>query len=207
MVFEPTDPARTMPKWLVFGAIAAVLLLVLVMSWLNEQSWQEPDNGLNDTTAAAPSQAGTQPPLPGPAIGAPAAGPVVITANEPVWIQVYERRAANFRERPSPSGQRYDFPVTATAPLLKTAKAEHCASRSAPRRSDSRAAAPTIRDISLLARSDARSPSPQTLRLPSLPLQQLRRLRSGSPAQNVEAGRPAAATSPQPETQPLRHRS
>ena len=38
MVFEPTDPARTMPKWLVFGAIAAVLLLVLVMSWLNERS-------------------------------------------------------------------------------------------------------------------------------------------------------------------------
>ena len=24
-VFEPADPARTMPKWLVFGAIAAVL--------------------------------------------------------------------------------------------------------------------------------------------------------------------------------------
>jgi cytoskeletal protein RodZ len=37
-VFERADPARTMPKWLVFGAIAAVLVLVLVMSWLNERS-------------------------------------------------------------------------------------------------------------------------------------------------------------------------
>src|SRR5688500_16415674 len=40
-VFEPADPARTMPKWLVFGAIAAVLVLVLVMSWLNERSFDQ----------------------------------------------------------------------------------------------------------------------------------------------------------------------
>ena len=37
-VFEPADPARTMPKWLVFGTVAAVVLLVLVMTWLNKRS-------------------------------------------------------------------------------------------------------------------------------------------------------------------------
>ena len=42
-VFEPADPARTMPKWLVFGAIAAVLAVVLLMSWLNERSLEEPE--------------------------------------------------------------------------------------------------------------------------------------------------------------------
>ncbi|HZB70360.1 MAG TPA: helix-turn-helix domain-containing protein, partial [Sphingomicrobium sp.] len=46
-VFEPADPARTMPKWLVFGAIAAVLVLVLVMSWLNERSFSGPDAAAN----------------------------------------------------------------------------------------------------------------------------------------------------------------
>src|SRR3954464_12152377 len=33
-VFEPADPARTMPKSLVIGAAAAVILLIAVMSWL-----------------------------------------------------------------------------------------------------------------------------------------------------------------------------
>src|SRR5689334_8062705 len=42
-VFEPADPARTMPKWLVLGAIAAVIVLIAVMSWLNSRSLQSPD--------------------------------------------------------------------------------------------------------------------------------------------------------------------
>ena len=161
LVFEPTDPARTMPKWLVFGAIAAVLLLALVLSWLNEQSWQEPDSGLNDTTAAAPSQAGAQMPVPGPAIGAPAAGPVVITANEPVWIQVYERGGSRLFEGVLAAGQRYDVPVTATAPLLKTAKAE--ALRISVGTADAPTVGPpatTIRDISLLGPDLMRGPQP-----------------------------------------------
>jgi cytoskeletal protein RodZ len=37
-VFEPADPARSMPKWLVLAAIAAVILLVLVMSYLRNRS-------------------------------------------------------------------------------------------------------------------------------------------------------------------------
>ena len=61
-VFEPADPARTMPKWLVFGAIAAVLLLVLVMTWLNERSIQEPDSAADES--AAPIAAGPEPAAP-----------------------------------------------------------------------------------------------------------------------------------------------
>jgi cytoskeletal protein RodZ len=34
-VFEAADPARAMPKWLVLGAIGAVIALVLIMSALN----------------------------------------------------------------------------------------------------------------------------------------------------------------------------
>ncbi len=50
-VFEPADPARTMPKALVFGAIAAVILLVLVLSWMNERSLQ----GSDEPSTAAPA--------------------------------------------------------------------------------------------------------------------------------------------------------
>src|SRR5687768_9445837 len=92
-VFEPVDPARTMPKWLVFGAIAAVLLLVLVMTWLNERSVQGTDEELADSPIAAASEPSG--PAPAPAAATPAAaGPVAITANEPVWIQVYEKGGA-----------------------------------------------------------------------------------------------------------------
>ena len=42
-VLEAADPARTMPKWLVFGAIAAVILLIVVMSWLNRRSLDQTD--------------------------------------------------------------------------------------------------------------------------------------------------------------------
>src|SRR3954452_24563491 len=37
-VFEPADPARTMPKALVIGAVAGVILLIVIMSWLNRRS-------------------------------------------------------------------------------------------------------------------------------------------------------------------------
>src|SRR6476659_5861519 len=42
-VLEAADPARTMPKWLVFGAIAAVILLIVIMSWLNSRSLNQAD--------------------------------------------------------------------------------------------------------------------------------------------------------------------
>src|SRR6476646_2575747 len=53
-VFEAADPARTMPKWLVFGAIAAVLLLIVIMSWLNRRSLDqtEPPPAASAPTAA-----------------------------------------------------------------------------------------------------------------------------------------------------------
>ena len=158
-VFEPADPARTMPKWLVFGAIAAVLLLVLVMSWLNERSIQQSDPGPEEAPAVAAADqaapAAAKPPA------APAAqGPVVITASEPVWIQVTERGDATLFEGELAAGQRFDVPTTATAPMLKTGNPE------ALRISVGAATAPpvgppatTVRNVSLLAPDLMRGPT------------------------------------------------
>ena len=41
-VIEAADPARTMPKWLVIGAVVAVILLVVLMTWLNSRSLEQP---------------------------------------------------------------------------------------------------------------------------------------------------------------------
>ena len=119
-VFEPADPARTMPKGLVIGAILAVIALVVLMSWLNRRSLEQPDDTAN--TVAAPAAAPQQPAAPPPA--AAAQGPVVLTASEAVWLQVAEKGGATLFSGTLQPGQSYTVPATATAPMLRTGKPE-----------------------------------------------------------------------------------
>ena len=121
-VLEAADPARTMPKWLVFGAIAAVILLIVVMSWLNRRSLDQTDEPAPATPAAT---APVQPAQPAPTPAQPAAtqGPVVLTALGPAWIQVKDQGKTLF-EGELAAGQTYAVPPTAVAPLLKAGKPE-----------------------------------------------------------------------------------
>ena len=123
-VFEPADPAKAMPKWLVFGAIAAVIAVVILMSWLNERSLEQP---AEETNAAAVAEAAPPPPAaqtPAPAATpAVAQGPVVLTATGPAWIQITDQGKTLFSGELAP-GQTYSVPATATAPLLKAGKPE-----------------------------------------------------------------------------------
>lgn len=120
-VFEPADPRRTMPKSLVIGAIFAVILLVVLMSWLNRRSLEQPDETAS-AQAAQPAPAAQQTPAPPPA---PSAGqPVVLTATDAVWLQVTERGGQTLFSGVLQPGQTYAVPSTATAPLLKTGKPE-----------------------------------------------------------------------------------
>jgi cytoskeletal protein RodZ len=118
-VFEPADPARTMPKGLVLGAVAAVLVLVLLMTWLSNRSLEQPDETAN--VAAAPAAEVPQPVATPPAT---TQEPVVLTAIEPVWLQVSERGGGILYAGMLSAGQTFAVPPTATAPLLKTGKPE-----------------------------------------------------------------------------------
>ena len=121
-VFEPADPARTMPKWLVFGAIAAVLVLVLVMSWLNKRSLDQPTMPTQPSRPRPPRR--PRPP-PGRRPRLPQPGAVVMTATEPVWLQVNEKGGAMlFCGRCWSPAKALTVPPTATAPVLKTGKPE-----------------------------------------------------------------------------------
>ena len=121
-VFEPADPARTMPKGLVIGAIFAVILLVLVMSWLSRRSLEQPDETAANT--AAPAASATPPPAAAPPAAPAAQGPVVLTASDAVWLQVSEKGGATLFSGLLQPGQSYTVPATATAPVLKTGKPE-----------------------------------------------------------------------------------
>jgi len=118
-VLEAADPARTMPKWLVFGAIAAVILLIVIMSWLNRRSLDQTDEPAPPPVATAPAQ---QPAAP-PALPAAIQGPVVLTATGPAWIQVTDQGKSLFQGELA-AGQTYPVPATAVAPMLKAGKPE-----------------------------------------------------------------------------------
>ena len=147
-VFEPADPARTMPKALVFGAIAAVIILIVVMTWLNKRSLEPDETTTNAPATAAPAAA--QPSAPPPA-ATTAQGPVTLTATEAVWLQVSEKGGATLFAGTLQPGQSYAVPPTATAPVLKTGKPEALritvGNATAPAVGP---AATTVNDVSLL---------------------------------------------------------
>lgn len=116
-VYEAADPARTMPKGLVFGALALLVLVVLGLTWMNNRSL-EGDNLPPAENAAAPEPAPTSP-QPAP----PTAGPVTLTATDAVWIQVTDGGAVLKQGQLAP-GESYQLPPNAVAPVLTTGKPE-----------------------------------------------------------------------------------
>jgi cytoskeleton protein RodZ len=118
-VFEPADPARTMPRSLVIGAIVAVILLIIFMSWLNRRSLDQRD----ETTNNAPVAAAPAPSTAAPPPIAVAQGPVVLTATDAVWLAVKDGGNV-LKQGIMQPGESFQVPATATAPMLTTAKAE-----------------------------------------------------------------------------------
>lgn len=199
-VFEPADPARTMPKGLVVGAILAVIVLVLAMSWLSRRSLDQPDEGSVNSAAPAPApQAATPPPAP-----TPAQQPVTLAATDAVWLQVYEKGGQTFFSGMLQPGQTFAVPQTAAAPLLKTGKPE------ALRITVGNTVAPpvgppatTVADVSLLPAdllktaqptAPVAQPSPRASR----PAQPSRPRASAPPAAAPPPPPPATAPSPSP---------
>jgi cytoskeleton protein RodZ len=196
-VFEPADPARTMPRGLVIGAVVAVIVIVLLMSWLSNRSLQPSNEPATNVVAAAPATPTPAAPPPAPA---PAQQPVVLSAIDKVWLQVYEKGGATLFSGELQPGQTYAVPATATAPLLKTGKPE------ALRITVGNSVAPpvgppasTVRDVSLLSADLMRpgqvsAPTAQPSPPPAPAPRAQPRPRSTAPA-------PAPATAP-PEPQP-----
>jgi cytoskeleton protein RodZ len=123
-VFQPADPGRTMPKWLVLAAIGGIVVVVLLLSWLNERSLQGDSAPSTEVAATeAPQQQTGQPPAAQNPRPVQASGPVTLTATEPAWIQVKDGASTLFEGVLNP-GQNFQVPPNATAPILKAGKPE-----------------------------------------------------------------------------------
>ena len=150
-VYETADPARTMPKGLVFGALALVLVAVLVFTWLSNRSM--------DSDPAAPAIENELSPIDNLVTAPAAAGTVVLTANEAVWIEVRDGSAI-LRQGELAAGQSYEVPTTAVAPQLTTGKPE--ALRIAIGTADAPAVGPAgerVTGVSLLAADLMKGPA------------------------------------------------
>lgn len=122
--FEPADPRRTMPKWLVLGTIGGLLVLIVLMSWLNNRSLQQPEQSTAPAAEAPAPTAQSQTPVRATVTPAAANAPVVLTATAPVWLQVSDKAGGTLFSGTLQPGQTYQVPATATAPVLKTGKPE-----------------------------------------------------------------------------------
>jgi cytoskeleton protein RodZ len=118
--FEPVDPARTMPRWLVLSAIVAIILVVIVFSWIRNRSLTETEP---PETTVAEQPIGQAPPAQQPPQTAAAQGPVVLTATAPAWLRVTDQGQTLFEGMLQP-GQSFTVPPTASAPLLRAGAPE-----------------------------------------------------------------------------------
>lgn len=119
--FEPADPARAFPKWLLLAVLAGIAIVIAGFSWLRSREYAEDAPVVAEETAAnaaAPAQAATAAPAP-----ATTQGPVVLTANSEVWLQVKDGEAT-LKEGILQAGQSFEVPATAKAPVLTTGKPE-----------------------------------------------------------------------------------
>jgi cytoskeletal protein RodZ len=121
-VYETADPARTMPKGLVFGALALLAVVVLALTWMSNRSMAGEEAAPAIENVAAP-ESNVAAPAPAPAPAPAASGPVVLTANEAVWIAIRDG-SATLKQGELTAGESYQIPANAVAPVLTTGKPE-----------------------------------------------------------------------------------
>ena len=122
-VFQPVDPARTMPRGLVIAALIAVVLLFLIFYWMHNRSLSTAEPAPPPAPTAQAPQSQPAQPQPQQQPVAVANGPVVLTATDQSWIQITDNGKSLFAGLLQP-GQTYQVPPTATAPKLKAGKPE-----------------------------------------------------------------------------------
>lgn len=116
-IYEAADPARTMPKGLVFGALALLAVVVLAFTWLNNRSL-EPEEAIAEAENVT-MPANDVEPAPVPA----AAQPVVLIATDRVWVDIKDG-SVTLKQGEMAAGERFEVPANATAPVLTTGKPE-----------------------------------------------------------------------------------
>lgn len=121
--YEINDPTRVPSRSVaIVGAIVAVLLLIGAGLWFGTNLFRGQENGA--PPLVVPSEA--PPPAVAAAPTAPATGQVTLTANDDVWLRVYEAdgtpRGKTLFENTLKPGDHFDVPATAQNPMINVGR-------------------------------------------------------------------------------------
>lgn len=119
--FEPVDPNRTMPRWLVWGALLALIAAIIAFIFYSERTLL----GDADTEPPALSTIGPEEEAAAEETptGVQTAQRVMLMADSPVWVRITDGGETLVETELGPENS-YTVPLNATAPVLETARPE-----------------------------------------------------------------------------------
>lgn len=118
--FEPADPARVPSRLLAWTAAAIVIILVAGFAVWRTQLLTPPTGEEIAAHENAPAQTAARP------AGAPAAAPVVqtvvFTANDDVWLRIYDEAGERLKDGLMKKGESFTLPDNARNPMILTGR-------------------------------------------------------------------------------------
>ncbi|AEG49289.1 transcriptional regulator, XRE family [Sphingobium chlorophenolicum L-1] len=119
--FEPADPARVPSRALAWTAAAIVVILVAGFAVWRTQVMTPPTGEEIAAQQAAPTPVAAK-----PATGAPPAAPVaqavVFTANDDVWLRIYDEAGERLKDGLLKKGESFTLPANARNPMILTGR-------------------------------------------------------------------------------------
>lgn len=120
---EIADPARVPPRWLAWTAAIIVLLIAGGYGLWRSGTF---DGAMAPAATEAPEPAKKVTIAAQPA-AKPAAGPVVLTAQDDVWFRVYDKNDKVLFEGVKKKGESWQVPADADTPMIRTGRADQIA--------------------------------------------------------------------------------
>ncbi|MFN3943523.1 MAG: helix-turn-helix domain-containing protein [Allosphingosinicella sp.] len=124
--YEPADPARVPPRWLIVTAVLIAALLVGAYLIFRSNVGALPDEGVPVAEAPAPVDPAAQAPEPaapaGPVLGQDRT--VTLNATAPVWLRISDEGGRTLVERTLAAGETLQVPAEAQRPVLRVGAPE-----------------------------------------------------------------------------------
>lgn len=118
--FEPADPARVPSRVLAWTAAAIVIVLVAGFTIWRTQMLTPPTGQEIAAEQAEPAVAAK--PAPGARPAAPVVQTVVFTANDDVWLRIYDEAGDRLKDGLMKKGESFTLPATARNPMILTGR-------------------------------------------------------------------------------------
>ncbi|WP_176596532.1 MULTISPECIES: helix-turn-helix domain-containing protein [Sphingobium] len=119
--FEPADPARVPSRALAWTAAAIVVILVAGFAVWRTQVMTPPTGEEIAAQQAAPTPA-TAKPAAGARSAAPVVQTVVFTANDDVWLRIYDEAGERLKDGLMKKGESFTLPANARNPMILTGR-------------------------------------------------------------------------------------